>query len=47
MAHKRLENQKEGQAPVVTLGECKRQRTMDENSGKFCYYNPEFLIVTI
>jgi len=47
MAHKRLENQKESQAPVVTLGECKQQRTIDEDCGKFCHYNPEFLITTI
>lgn len=38
---------KDGQAPVVTLGEYKRKRAMDEDSGKFCHYNPEFLIATI
>jgi hypothetical protein len=47
MAHRRLENQKDGQAPVATLGECKRKRAMDEDSGKFCHYNSEFLITTI
>jgi hypothetical protein len=47
MAHRRLENQKDGQAPVVTLGACKRKRAMNEDSGKFSRYNPEFLITTI
>jgi len=47
MAHRLLENQIDGQAPVVTLGECKQKRAMNEDSGKFCHCNPEFLITTI
>jgi len=47
MAHRRLENQKDGKAPVVTLGAYKRKRAMDEDSGKFSHYNPEFFITTI
>lgn len=47
MAHRLLENQKDGKTPVVTLGKCKRKRATDEDSGKFSHYNPEFLITTI
>lgn len=47
MAHRLQENQKDCKTPVVTLGEYKRKRAIDEDSGKFCHYNPEFLITTI